>query len=1692
MRKTKRILSVVLVWAMLITQNLGAIRPAFANVNNETVGEGVKEDIIIEESTTEEIDAGSHPQEGSSGEAHPYDNADIPETTVGADIIRPEEESQTEENSSGTHPQEGSFGETHPYNINEDTDETSVVLDTTETTVLSDNDETIIMTDNNETTVEADINETIVEADTIRPEEIIAMQNEIAEASGFEVSTQSEIVEASVVEVSTQSEIVETSVVEIATQSEIVEASGVEIATQSEIVETSVVEIATQSEIEIIASPSEIEIIASASEIIEIATLSEITLVATVSEMSAMTFEMQLINQNAKFTKNENEYILDEDLILTDTLHVHEEVVLNLNSHTITAPENGSAIYIENNFTLTGTLNEMSDETDFSQEIRGTNNVYPAVEAKNAKVFLNNGTIRGAEGGAALLVEDSDVEVNGAVLVGGNGASYETRQGDDGGDGVQIIFNDKNHTFKFNYGIIIGGDGGRGIGKIIAAAGAALNIGDSQILSEKLTLGEMGEEGGGNGGNAINILKTKNADDNVIINGMAIAAGNGGKNAEENENEFLVLSAENYPASYDLRDKDGKNYITSLKNQGVTGWCARFTAIAGAETDLIVNYRDYLEKNGYNVEKTLAGEDNPDQIDLSEAHLGIYDQYQAMDVFGNAGLSYSLPPKVNAQDDYDNYIDNGQADPCLSAYLSTWRDIQKEEVKPWADRYNYPKNVAKANKEVASEKPFAVMTNSKIVSFDTKSSDTDEEYKKQQDAFINSIKQSILNGNGAKVGIQVYQKNGWTKSNVEYNGKKYHTFNLSRASFSELSKKNDPALGGHAMYAIGWDDNFPKELFGNYGRNITEDGALLVKNSWGSFTWITYQYAFNNAAANEMEFIPSNDYENIYYYDGGTGYTSYSFNGTEGSDGYKNVYNILANSFVIKNDKEKIRAISYNAATKGVPVDVYIYKADSDTVEGINAATGGIKSMTAFNNAPIFKTTLTFNTGTTFIPVDPPIEAKKDEVYFVMVDYKNSVSTLAYVDESVGNDYTTPANHSYVASRRKTDGSKLLMGTDASFHTVSEWFNLYNKKTGKGNTNLNFRIKLITNNYITLDAGDGYFDADTTKTKDYTYLNIEDQYGDLKKPTSNDPSKEFSHYDFDGTYNSGDAIDVESTTEYVPEYAKAMVLHAIYKDKPTYTITFDAGEGTMPTGQKTLTFYEGEDKKLTEVDYVRDNYKLASWTNQETGAEVALNANVKTFEGKNITLVANWISSSAPSYTITFDANGGTMPTGEKTQSYLEGESTTIIQVDYTRDGYDLTGWVIDGTSTKVSLDANVNTLGNKDITLKAEWTKIPTYTITFETNGGTAPTGKKTMTYIKNEDKQLITVDYVRKGYKLDAWINASDNSIVALDANVNTLGNKDITLKASWLELPKKKYTITYDPGDSAAVMPTGLKTQEFYEGDTGTIINVDYKIENKVINNWKREDTGKDVLLGAKLNTLEGDGYDTIKLIAVWRAASQGVYDKGGNSSSSSGSSSSGSGSSSGGRISAGSIGINETNVVTSAGPGAIDPLQANTNPTLNQNVVTPTITPTITGNEHYVTRASYNPVQGTSEAATTFSNGKWEIDPNTNTWNYKVELEGYGEVKAVGWVNDVAFNAATNANESHKYYFDNDGQMVAGFITDSFGNTYYMDETAGANLGRMVTGPRMIGGYMYYFFDNGVMLKNYEVDGHVVDSEGRFVS
>ncbi|MCR5474265.1 MAG: Ig-like domain-containing protein [Lachnospiraceae bacterium] len=84
--------------------------------------------------------------------------------------------------------------------------------------------------------------------------------------------------------------------------------------------------------------------------------------------------------------------------------------------------------------------------------------------------------------------------------------------------------------------------------------------------------------------------------------------------------------------------------------------------------------------------------------------------------------------------------------------------------------------------------------------------------------------------------------------------------------------------GGHAVIAVGWDDDFPKESFKDVDGLPKGDGAWLIRNSWGSdwgnggYFWLSY-YDGGLGSTYGNGFVVVYDaekeqYDNCYSYDG--------------------------------------------------------------------------------------------------------------------------------------------------------------------------------------------------------------------------------------------------------------------------------------------------------------------------------------------------------------------------------------------------------------------------------------------------------------------------------------------------------------------------------------------------------------------------------------------------------------------------------------------------------------------------------------------------------------------------------------------------------------------------------------------------------------------------------------------------------
>ena len=158
---------------------------------------------------------------------------------------------------------------------------------------------------------------------------------------------------------------------------------------------------------------------------------------------------------------------------------------------------------------------------------------------------------------------------------------------------------------------------------------------------------------------------------------------------------------------------------------------------------------------------------------------------------------------------------------------------------------------------------------------------------------------------------------------------------------------------------------------------------------------------------------------------------------------------------------------------------------------------------------------------------------------------------------------------------------------------------------------------------------------------------------------------------------------------------------------------------------------------------------------------------------------------SNKTYTVTFNANGGTTPTASK--SVTNGSTYGTLPTP-TREGYTFNGWYTAASGgTRITSSNTVNLTANQ--TLYAQWTVI-TYTIGYNGNGGTgAPVGT-TANY--GSTITLSSTKPTRTGYKFLGWSTSSTATSATYTSGQSVTIKSDLNLYAIWQAY---KLTITYN---------------------------------------------------------------------------------------------------------------------------------------------------------------------------------------------------------------------------------------------------------------------------------------------------------
>lgn len=197
--------------------------------------------------------------------------------------------------------------------------------------------------------------------------------------------------------------------------------------------------------------------------------------------------------------------------------------------------------------------------------------------------------------------------------------------------------------------------------------------------------------------------------------------------------------------------------------------------------------------------------------------------------------------------------------------------------------------------------------------------------------------------------------------------------------------------------------------------------------------------------------------------------------------------------------------------------------------------------------------------------------------------------------------------------------------------------------------------------------------------------------------------------------------------------------------------------------------------------------------NLVTCGDIANNSYLNITNGEVIKVSESDFDKMLDSFTLHFDANGGTCNTESK-----EVQNGTAVGTLPTpeREYYDFDGWYTEAEGGKL-VDENTPLSGSGDVTLYAHWTR-QTYTITFDANGGTVEPATKTVN--RGETVGELPTP-TREYYTFDGWYSAVDGGTLLSSDSIPT-EQVDQTVYAHWTQNAVSDWVAPSDVPEGAEV--------------------------------------------------------------------------------------------------------------------------------------------------------------------------------------------------------------------------------------------------------------------------------------------------
>lgn len=299
-----------------------------------------------------------------------------------------------------------------------------------------------------------------------------------------------------------------------------------------------------------------------------------------------------------------------------------------------------------------------------------------------------------------------------------------------------------------------------------------------------------------------------------------------------------------------------------------------------------------------------------------------------------------------------------------------------------------------------------------------------------------------------------------------------------------------------------------------------------------------------------------------------------------------------------------------------------------------------------------------------------------------------------------------------------------------------------------------------------------------------------------------------------------------------------------------YEIYWQASQGTGPVNQSSFADF-GSDNSITTNTFLDTTISAGSTRYYRVRARTSSSYN----NGANS---SDWYPAPANNaitgtrqfnqYTVTYNANGGSVSPSSATVN--AGSSVTLPTP--TRANYTFNGWYTAASGGSYLGGGGSSYTPGSSVTIYAQWTQIPQYTVNYNANGGTVSPTSATV----YAGSSVTLPSPSRSGYTFNGWYTASaGGSFLGIGGSSYT-PSSTVTIYAQWSVI---LYTVTYNGNGGSTPGSVSINA-----GSSTTLPNSTRA--NYTLNGWYTAPTG-----GTYVGT-SGNSYtppSSITLYAQWTA-------------------------------------------------------------------------------------------------------------------------------------------------------------------------------------------------------------------------------